>query len=266
MKKLKVLELAAIAAGMFSLTSCLDGGGNQQTIPGIYAIVDYSSSMKTLIYPVGYPYTSIPLYISSIANDPTYSSGDCIVANVQIDYDSPDNANVSTNGFYVATGIASSPFAKYNLNFSSLDSTALDNELLLSDCGAGLLMSNNYKRIIAVPAFASVLTDQKNSYVITMDYDQEPETVDGTERVYTLCVRAQKKEEGKAPTMSNAIDPIAIEGGQFYSMLKSKESAAGKKSVNYRVKYPLTFNSDSTKIATWGYSEISQFSIEETTN
>lgn len=28
MKKLKVLGLAAIAAGMFSLTSCLDGGGN----------------------------------------------------------------------------------------------------------------------------------------------------------------------------------------------------------------------------------------------
>jgi hypothetical protein len=27
MKKLKVLGLAAIAAGMFSLTSCLDGGG-----------------------------------------------------------------------------------------------------------------------------------------------------------------------------------------------------------------------------------------------
>ena len=101
MKKLKVLGLAAIAAGMFSLTSCLDGGGNQQTIPNLFAIVDYSSTMKTLLYPSGF----YPLYMSSIANDPTYSAGDCVIANVQIDYDSPDNANVSTNGFYVATGV-----------------------------------------------------------------------------------------------------------------------------------------------------------------
>ena len=58
----------------------------------------------------------------------------------------------------------------------------------------------------------------------------------------------------------------AVEGGTLYSMLKGKESAAGKKIVSYRVKYPLTFNADSTKIATWGYSKISQFSIEEATN
>lgn len=101
---------------------------------------------------------------------------------------------------------------------------------------------------------------------MSMDSNQEPETVDGTDRVYTLCLRAQKREEGKAPTISNAMDPIAVEGGTLYSMLKGKESAAGKKIVSYRVKYPLTFNADSTKIATWGYSKISQFSIEEATN
>lgn len=264
MKKLKFLGLAAVAAGMFSLTSCLDGGGNQQTIPNLIAIVDYSSTMRTLIYPSGF----YPLFISTIANDTTYSAGDCVIANIQIDYDSPDNtsANFAKNGFYVATGVASSPLAKYNLNYSPLDSTALDNELLLSGSVGGLLFSNNYKRIIAIPSFASVLTDQKNEYTMTMDYDQEPETVDGTERVYTLCLRAQKKEEGKAPTISNAIDPIAFEGGSFYSMLKSKESAAGKKEVYFRVKYPLTFNSDSTKIATWGYSDVAKFSIEETSN
>ena len=31
MKKLKALGLAAMAACMFSLTSCLDGGGNTQS-------------------------------------------------------------------------------------------------------------------------------------------------------------------------------------------------------------------------------------------
>lgn len=261
MKKLKVLGLAAIAAGMFSLTSCLDGGGNTQQLSS-YAIVDYSSTMRTLIYPLGY----FPLYVATIANDPTYSAGDCVLANFTVDFDSPENASASTNGFYVATGVATSPLAEYSLDFSPLDSTALDNELLLSGSESALLFSNNYKKIVVIPTFASILTDQKNTYNISMDYDQEPETVDGTERVYTLCIRAQKREEGKAPTISNAMDPIAVEGGSLYSMLKSKESAAGKKLVSYRVKYPLTFNSDSTKIATWGYSNISQFSIEEATN
>ena len=234
MKKLKVLGLAAIAAGMFSLTSCLDGGGNTQQLSS-YAIVDYSSTMRTLIYPLGY----YPLYVATIANDPTYSAGDCVLANFTVDFDSADNANASTNGFYVATGAASSPLAKYDLSYSPLDSMALDNELLLSGSESALLFSNNYKRIVVIPTFTSVLTDQKNTYIMSMDSNQEPET---------------------------AMDPIAVEGGTLYSMLKGKESAAGKKIVSYRVKYPLTFNADSTKIATWGYSKISQFSIEEATN
>lgn len=97
MKKLKVLGLAAIAAGMFSLTSCLDGGGNTQQLSS-YAIVDYSSTMRTLIYPLGY----YPLYLSTVANDPTYSAGDCVLANFTVDFDSPEKANANTNGFYVA--------------------------------------------------------------------------------------------------------------------------------------------------------------------
>ena len=98
MKKLKVLGLAAIAAGMFSLTSCLDGGGNTQQLSS-YAIVDYSSTMRTLIYPLGY----YPLYLSTVANDPTYSAGDCVLANFTVDFDSPENANAATNGYLTAT-------------------------------------------------------------------------------------------------------------------------------------------------------------------
>jgi hypothetical protein len=50
-----------------------------------------------------------------------------------------------------------------------------------------------------------------------------------------LYIRAQKQEEGKAPTISNAMDPITVEGGSLYSILKGKESAAGKKIVSCRV-------------------------------
>ncbi len=127
MKKLKVLGLAAIVAGMFSLTSCLfDGGGNTQQLSS-YAIVDYSSTMRTLIYPLGY----YPLYVATIANDPTYSAGDCvcwlILRSILIRRIMRMPVQMV---FYVATGAASSPLAKYDLSYSPLDSMALDNELL----------------------------------------------------------------------------------------------------------------------------------------
>ncbi len=262
MKKLKVLGLAAIAAGMFSLTSCLNGGGNQQTFPNTLAIVDYSPTFRILLYPIGVP----PVYIPTVANDTKYSAGDCVLTAFSIDYDSADNANAATNGFYVATGAASSPLPKYDLSFSASDSIALDNELLLMGAESGMMFSNSYKRVAFLPVFASASTEQKNEYRAMMDYSQEPETVDGIERVYTVCVRARKLEDGKAPTLTNVSDVFVTEGASFYNMLKNKEAAAGKKIVSYRVKYPLTFNSDSTKIATWGFSKISQFSIEETEN
>ena len=62
-----------------------------------------------------------------------------MLANFTVDFDSADNANASTNGFYVATGAASSPLAKYDLSYSPLDSMALDNELLLSGSESALL-------------------------------------------------------------------------------------------------------------------------------
>lgn len=259
MKKLKFLGLAAIAAGMVLLTSCLDGGGNKQQLQ-LPSIIDYSStSMRTLVYPLGY-YT---LYMPTVANDPTYSSGDVVYADFIVDFDSPDNANASANGFYVASGAASTPIEKGYLSFSELDSTALDSELLMTNLETMILLSPNYRKIIAAPQFESVMTEQKNDYRLTFDYDQEPETVDGTERVYTLYLRSQKMTDGKAPTISNAYDQRVFDAGQFYSVTKNKESVAGKNIVSYQIKYPKTFNSDSTKVATWGASNIARFSIAE---
>ena len=74
---------------------------------------------------------------------------------------------------------------------------ALDNELLLSGSESALLFSNNYKRIVVIPTFTSVLTDQKNTYIMSMDSNQEPETVDGTDRVYTCAYVLKSGKKGK---------------------------------------------------------------------
>lgn len=255
MKKLKVLGLAAIAAGMVTLTSCLDGGGNSHTLQ-VYGVIDYSSTFKPLLYTGG-----DILYMSNVASDPNFSAGDCVAAYATVDLDSPENANVSTNGYYVATGPVAS-IGKGNFSFATLDSTALSDELLVSNVGMWpLIKSVNYRKILAIPQFETALTEQKNSYRLTFDYDQEPVTVNSTERVYTLCLRCQKLEDGKAPTVNGAADIKAFDAEQFYSTVKSRESAAGKKIASFQIKYAKGFNSDSTKVTTWGTSDIVQFSI-----
>ena len=255
MKKLKVLGLAAIAAGMVTLTSCLDGGGNSRQ-GQIFAVIDYSSTFKPILYTGGDPY-----YVSSVASDPSFSAGDCVMAYITVDYDSPENANASTNGYYVATGQVAS-VGKGNFSFASLDSTTLSDEQLLSSVTVWpFIKSANYRKLIAFPVFESILTEQKNTYKLSFDYDQEPVSVNNMERVYTLCLRCQKLEDGKAPTISNVADIKAFDLEQLYSTLKSKESAAGKKVVNYQIKYAKGFNSDSTKVTTWGTTDVAQFSI-----
>ena len=255
MKKLKVLGLAAIAAGMVTLTSCLDGGGNQES-GQLFAVIDYSSTFKPLLYtPAGAPF-----YISSVASDPSFNAGDCVTGYITVDYDSPENANASTNGYYTASGQAAT-IKKGNFSFAALDSTALSDEQLLSGVANMFIKSVNYRKMIALPMFEKILTEQKNNYKLTFDYDQEPITVNSVERVYTFCLRCQKLEDGKAPTLNNVSDISGFDLEQLYSTLKSKESAAGKKVVNYQIKYAKGFNSESTKVTTWGATDIVQFSI-----
>lgn len=256
MKKLKVLGLAAIAAGMFSLTSCLNGDGNKISNTG-YAIIDYSSTFRKLVYtPHG------PLYIQNISDDLSYEAGNCVIVQYQVDMDSEANKNASANGFYIATGVATSPLGMGNVSFSPVDSTVLDDELLMKGAECGLMMSPNYQRILSLPKFENLLTDQKNEYRLFFDPNQEPTTVNSMERVYTLYLRSQKLEDGKAPSVTGGSDIYTFDAGMLYSMLKSRES--GKEAAYCQVKYPTGFNADSTKIDSWGTSSVFQiYFLEE---
>lgn len=261
MKKLKVLGLAAASACLVSMTSCLNGGSNNYSNTS-YALIDFSTkAMRTLAYPLG----DYPLYISSIANDGSFKSGDCVVLNYAVDLSSADNSSATATGYYVATGTASTPMETAYLRYAAMDSTVLENELLMTDAGTSLMSSENFKKIVALGQHASLLTDQKNEYSFFFDSQQTPATVEGTERVYTIFMRCQKKTDGKAPTLSGYSEARAVDAAQFYSLTKSMETTAGKEAVYYQLKYPKEFNSDSTQIKTWGVSKVSGFSIKSST-
>ena len=259
MKKLKVLGLVAASACMVALTSCLDGGSNNYQRMD-YALVDFSTkSFRTLVYPMN----DYPLYLSAVANDASFKAGDCIIVNYEVDLKSVENDAASANGFYVSTGTASAPIETATLRFSTMDETPLENELLMSNGGIALLVSENLYRLLALNQHTSLQTNQKNSYSFFFDSNQTPEKVENVaDRVYTVYVRCQKTEDGTAPTISGMSEARVMDAAQFYGITKGLESAAGNDVVYYQLKYPETFNADTTAIKTWGTSTVSSFSIK----
>ncbi|WP_147381225.1 hypothetical protein [Parabacteroides sp. AM08-6] len=248
MKKLKFLGLVAAVAGMFLLTSCLKGN-NERSNTGFGLVDTGGNTMRRLVY----SNYEAPMYIASVANDYTIGDGDCIIFNYKLDFDAADNANATTNGFYVATGSALQVLPKGNLSTGTPDTAYMySNEILLSDAGVtDFLQSNQYRqRLIVGGAPSSYLTEQKNSYTLSCDLSQTPQTIQGVERVYTLFLRATKTSDGKAPAIKSA-DYTAFDAVQFYSTLSEREKNAGKDRISFCVKYASAFNSDTTKIGTW---------------
>ncbi len=100
---------------MFSLTSCLTAAATQQLSFAI-VIVDYSSVYENSI--------SIHIIRCMSHCKRIRLIGLEIVRIILRSILSMDNANASTNGFYVATGAASS-HCKYDLSYSPLNSNEL---------------------------------------------------------------------------------------------------------------------------------------------
>lgn len=266
MKKLKVLGLAAAAAGMVLLTSCLKG--NNEYSRQDFAIVDYSSKAGGRV--LTYPSSDAPLYISSIANDPSLMLGDgtCVFLTYNVDTDSPDNVNAGANGYYVASGNVLMTVDRSDLYTSMPDTTTvMPREILLKDAGVGgYSKSEHYERLFVAVMPTSLLKDQKNQYYFNCDLTQEPQTIQDTERVYTLFVRATKLTDGTAPTLENGVEYRALSMDYFYSALSTREKAAGKDRINFVITYPTEFNSDSTKITTWKPSKVISLGIAKETD
>lgn len=252
MKKLKFLGMAAAAAGMVLLTSCMDGN-NERTGGGI-GIVDTSSKVfKRLVY-VGE--TAFPYYISNIANDLAIEDGSCVFFNITVNGDQPENANPAAYGYQVATlnGLPAL-IEDGNPTQSMLQDTTktMEKELLVTSTEfSNPIKAERYEKMVLAPIFKEMLTDQKNEYFLS--WNQTPEDVEN-ERVYTLFLRCVKKEDGKAPTLNNKGELRAFDVRSFMSMAKSQEKAADKKVIYMRIAYASKFNSDSTKVAEWGMTK-----------
>jgi hypothetical protein len=254
MKKFRILSLAAIAVMMMTFVSCLDSGNNTST-GTVYGVVDYNDSFKKVVYGLdGGVY-----YVPTIVSDESLQSGDCVGVYGTIDYGSADNANASTTGYYVMNA---SEYEKYTSYYAtgfmpSDTSTIQTGELPImatSSLGSGTYIKGH---LFVALQFASVKSDQKNSY--SLSYDMDNVSNESGTRVYNLYVRAKKVEDG-SKSASTAYITVPFEMSNFFTQATAVEKGLGNTAINVRINYISALNSDSTQ-ATWTKSDVYSYTI-----
>lgn len=262
MKKLK--SLIAVAGATVLLTSCLDGGNNEQTGVAV-GVIDLSTDIfRNVAYTTDYMSVFSPSFES-------LSSNDCIIFAYTINYDDP--ANNGSNKYLTATVSAYEKLEKGNA-ISVIDTTdasikkgemtTLGIDLRSSDpTGTGYGTIKNY--LFMASSHPNSSTDQSNEYILQYDNNQIPQTVDG-KRVYDLFLRVVKRNDGKN-TVGNASFTYTFEAGRAIEYLKSREKSEGNEQLYLRFNYIKEFNKDTTS-ATWDKTQPLVFPIlkEETTN
>lgn len=261
MKKLSLMGMATVAAGLVLLTSCLKG--DNKYAGSDYGVVSSSSSLFTsVVYPAysrGVPYPA-PLYIKTIADDPSIPENACIQFTYQVDMENGANSNatVSANGFYTGTTTGYRIVESKPLGYTTTDTTrAMPNELTFTEVqGLGLVF---YKKMLVVGTKPSkLLTDQKNNYDLYFNPSQTPSVESpnggGSVRVYTMFLRAAKVQDGKAPVLD--AEDRAFDISYFYDNIKNVESAKDEKSINFKIMYPTELSTDSLTVKKWNSTAV----------
>ena len=260
MKKLKFLSAVAMATVL--LTSCLDGGKNEQS--GVsYGVVGFSTDAMGY---VAYTADEVPVYASGFNN---LKDDECVFFAVNINYDDP--ANNSGKKYLTATV---SQYSRLNntgrvepVDTAKTSPTSIkQGEITAVD--AGIVTTGAYSATIKDFLFLGSsheksANDQTNEYFLQIDPSQEPQVVDG-KNIYDFFLRVVKKEDGKN-TIGTSVFNYAIRAGNYISSLEAKEKSKGSETFNFRINYIKEFNKDTTE-ATWTKSKVFSYMINKETN
>lgn len=254
MKKFRILSLAAIAVMLMTFVSCLDSGNNTST-GTVYGVVDYNDSFKKVVYGLdGGVY-----YVPTIVSDASLQSGDCVGVYGTIDYESADNANASTTGYYVMNASEYEKYTSYSATgFMPSDTSSVQTGempvMATSSLGSGTYIKGH---LFLALQFANIKSDQKNSF--SLSYDLDNVSTESGSRVYNLYVRARKVDDG-SKSASTAYLTIPFEMSNFFTQATAIEKGLGNTAINVRLNYISALNSDSTQ-ATWTKSDVYSYTI-----
>ncbi|MCD7850121.1 MAG: hypothetical protein LUH63_10530 [Parabacteroides sp.] len=256
MKKLKVLGLAAVAAGMVTLTSCLDGGGNTQS-GGAFGYADFNMEAGGIVATDDYG-----TIIASNAFNTQLTGGEYISFFANIDYD-----NQTSSKYITATVSDITTYPEYQAKSYLTDTLdLLPNEMTIDQIkvqGLGNSGTTQYlftanQHIFMSGGHKNIPSDMKVRYDLSYVGGAEPVTIDG-KRVYDFYLRAVKNADGDN-TKSDR-DIVGAYGlKDFLRNAINVEKSAGKSDVNVRFNYINEFSKDSTSWA-WKSSDVYSFAI-----
>lgn len=254
MKKLKALGLAAIAAGMFSLTSCLDGGSNTQSGMAL-GYANFNMNAGRIV--VEDDFGSV---VSADAFNTQLNGGEYVAFAYSVDWDEQ-----TSDKYTFVTVSALEKFTEvYTQGFVADTVALLPNELPVQKLTIQMFSpeyaftANNH--IFMSVYHQNVPSDMETRYQFSYDSGKEPVVVEG-KRVYDFYLRATKDKEGdkvKADTPFTNVYDLS----QFLSRVRPIEKAAGKTSVNIRVNYINEVGEDYPS-SKKGQSEVVSFVIPE---
>lgn len=262
MRNVTLYGLAAAAAGMLALTSCLGDGSNTQTAMG-YGVVDFD--MNAFGNVVKDDYGTV-LYSTAFAG---LNVGDFVMYYATIDWDAQTSSN------YITATVDQNGFARLDRYYSDPIKTdtskVLTNETTITEAAfiqTGIQTSNGFDAYVLranshaflTTAFQNVPSDREFSYELTYDGDLRPVQVEGN-NVYDLYLRATVTDEGDN-VESNYSYAFVFDLSSFLSRTIAQERAEGEDYVYVRLWYPKAFNSDSTQI-TWDKTDVAKFPIPQ---
>ena len=251
MRNVTLYGLAAAAAGMLALTSCLGDGNNTQqgTMCGV---IDY---LPSAFVPVAYVADNMPIYSTAFSSG--YNQGDCVMFYATIDYD----AQTSTD--YISATVSScAKIDKWYLDTYVDTASVLPGEMTITEAGLVWNLSKGY--MFVGTTHPSVSNDQTSQFQMMCNMDSLS-TVEG-KQVYDLWIRAQKTAAGENVTSQGTL-VNAFNVNYFIERATQIARNNGEETFNFRFRYPTAFNSDSTDVTTWGSSQTLTYQIPaESTN
>lgn len=259
MKKLKFLGAVAMATVL--LTSCLDGGNNEQS-GYTYGVIGFSLDAMGN---VAYTGDNVPVYASTFSE---LTDNECVYFGFTINYDDPANSGKKYLTATVPQYIRLNNTGRVEAVDTAKTSPTSIKKGELTTVDAGIVAGGAYSATIKDFLFLGSsheksANDQTNEYFLQIDPSQEPQVVDG-KNVYDFFLRVVKKTDGKN-TIGTSVFNYAIRAGSYISSLEAKEKSKGSETFNFRINYIKEFNKDTTE-ATWSKSKVLSYMINKETN
>lgn len=243
MKAFKLIGVSA-AAALLLLTSCLGETSNSTSGTTFAVGATSDKTYKTILNtPSGAIYS--PTLMAKVTD------GACYSVSFEVNFDTPENANAATNGYYTATIAGLDEISKGQAVYYNVPDTAklLVDEIPLTNAGVIERMGWYVDKHLFFAGAYNGLKGQKNTWTLYWDRSKEPVTIDNV-ITYSLFLRAVKVSDGEGTSVTSFSDMRAYNIGSEIERI-SNSMSSDTKQFNLKVNYLNNINEKDSADLTW---------------